>query len=146
MHDHDHVHTHDHDHEHDHGHTHDHGPGGHSHVPPPGASARDLIALGVSGGLIPCPDALTILLLSVPIGQIGFGLLMVSSFSLGLAAVLIAIGVLMVKARGLLERLMPGRGGENPAWVRVVPVVSAIIVVVLGVALMISAIAGQKWA
>jgi ABC-type nickel/cobalt efflux system permease component RcnA len=143
-----HQHAHDHDHAHDHGHTHDHdhGPGGHSHVPPPGASARDLIALGVSGGLIPCPDALTILLLSVPIGQIGFGLLMVSSFSLGLAAVLIAIGVLMVKARGLLERLMPGRGGENPAWVRVVPVVSAIIVVVLGVALMISAIAGQKWA
>jgi len=147
-HDHEHTHDHDHDHPHDHGpdHSHDHGPGGHSHVPPPGASARDLIALGVSGGLIPCPDALTILLLSVPIGQIGFGLLMVSSFSLGLAAVLIAIGVLMVKARGLLERLMPGRGGENPAWVRVVPVVSAIIVVVLGVALMISAIAGQKWA
>jgi nickel/cobalt exporter len=149
-HGHDHAHTHDHDqdhaHTHDHNHSHDHGPGGHSHVPPPGASARDLIALGVSGGLIPCPDALTILLLSVPIGQIGFGLLMVSSFSLGLATVLIAIGVLMVKARGLLERLMPGRGGENPAWVRVVPVVSAIIVVVLGVALMISAIAGQKWA
>ena len=116
----------------------------HSHVPPAGASARDLLALGISGGLVPCPDALAILLLTLPVGQLGFGLLLVSSFSLGLAAVLIAIGILMVKARGWLERFLPGRGDATP-WVRALPVASAVIVVVLGVALMIGALLGQKW-
>ncbi len=150
-HDHNHPHTHDmpdHPHEHDHasGHDHTHGPGGHSHVPPPGASARDLLALGVSGGLVPCPDALAILLLTIPVGQIGFGLLLVSSFSIGLAAVLIAIGILMVKAHGLLERLLPGGPGRNPRWIRALPVASAGVVIVLGVVLALSAVLGQKWA
>jgi nickel/cobalt transporter (NicO) family protein len=144
-HDHDHPHTHDHAHPHDHAHGHDHGPGGHSHAPRQGASARDLLALGVSGGLVPCPDALAILLLTAPVRQIGLGLGLVSSFSLGLAAVLIAIGVLMVRGRGLLERLLPGGVEGNPRWVRALPVVSAVVVVVLGVVLVMGAVVGQKW-
>jgi len=155
-HDHDHAQTqgaaHEHNHEddghahsHESGQVHDHGAGAHSHVPPAGTSARDLIALGISGGLVPCPDALAILLLTLPVGQIGLGLALVSSFSLGLAAVLIIIGVLMVRARALLERLLPGRGDASPGWVRALPVASAVVVVVLGVVLMVGAVTGQKW-
>jgi nickel/cobalt transporter (NicO) family protein len=94
---------------------------------------------------VPCPDALAILLLTAPVRQIGLGLGLVSSFSLGLAAVLIAIGVLMVRGRGLLERLLPGGVEGNPRWVRALPVVSAVVVVVLGVVLVMGAVVGQKW-
>ena len=150
-----HDHAHPHPHPHPHAHDHPHLPDAADPVPNPKSKIqnpksamrtwRDLVALGVSGGLVPCPDALAILILTVPIGQIGLGLLLVSSFSLGLAAVLILIGVLMVKARGLLERLMPGGDGGNPGWVRLLPVASAIIVMGLGILLLVEAIVGQQW-
>ncbi len=146
------IHSHDpadaHSHSHDpSGHT--HGPAGHTHGPAPPApgartNLRDLLALGVSGGLVPCPDALAILFLTLYFHQGGLGLALVGSFSIGLAAVLMAIGVLMVRARGLLERLLPG-GDPGPGWVRFLPVVSAVLVVGLGLALLIGALMGQRW-
>ncbi len=144
-----HVHTHapDHTHEHTHEshlhdeHAHPHGGHPHTHVPPPGASLRDLIGLGVSGGLVPCPDALAILFLAVSVQQIGLGIALVGSFSLGLAFVLISIGVLLVKARGLLERVLPGRAG--PAWSQWLPVVSAAVVILLGLVVIAGALGGR---
>src|SRR5204863_4133593 len=112
----------------------------HSALAAPGL--RDLLALGVSGGLVPCPDALGILFLTLYFHQGGLGLALVSSFSIGLAAVLIAIGVLMVKARGLLNRLLPGASG--PGWLRFLPVASAGIVMGLGVISAAGANFGQK--
>jgi ABC-type nickel/cobalt efflux system permease component RcnA len=138
------VHTHPHDHAHDHahdGHTHTHDGHTHAHVPPPGASLRDLIGLGVSGGLVPCPDALAILFLAVSVQQIGLGIALVGSFSLGLAFVLISIGVLLVKARGMLERVLPGRAG--PAWSQWLPVVSAAVVIILGIFVIAGALGGR---
>jgi ABC-type nickel/cobalt efflux system permease component RcnA len=144
-HDHDgHVHTHSHDHDHDHAHdrhTHSHGGHPHSHVPPPGTTLRDLIGLGVSGGLVPCPDALVILFLAVGAQQIGLGIVLVGSFSLGLAFVLIALGILLVKAGGLLERLLPGRSG--PGWLRWLPVISAAVVIVLRIFVVVGALGGR---
>jgi len=139
-HSHDHAHAHPHDHAHD-GHTHSHDGHIHMHVPPPGASLRDLIGLGVSGGLVPCPDALAILFLAVSVQQIGLGIALVGSFSLGLAFVLISIGVLLVKARGMLERMLPGRAG--PAWAQWLPVVSAAVVIILGLFVIAGALGGR---
>lgn len=65
---------------------------------------RDLLALGVSGGLIPCPSALILLLGAVAIGRAGFGLLLVLAFSAGLALVLTAIGLVLVWARRFFAR------------------------------------------
>src|SRR5262249_46485887 len=153
LHEHDHPHDHDHDHPHDHSHDHDyvhdhahphdhqHGPGGHTHAVPPGAAPRALLARGVSGGIVPCPEALIILILAIHASQIGYGLLLISSFSIGLAAVLILIGVLMVRARGLLDRVLPGG-----RWIYALPIVSAVVVTVIGLALSISTVVGQKWA
>jgi ABC-type nickel/cobalt efflux system permease component RcnA len=146
VHAHDHAHDHDHapDHPHDHahdGHSHSHDGHTHTHVPPPGASLRDLIGLGVSGGLVPCPDALAILFLAVSVQQIGLGIALVGSFSLGLAFVLISIGVLLVKARGWLERVLPGRSG--PGWAQWLPVVSAAVVIILGLFVIAGALAGR---
>jgi len=117
-HDHDHAHSHDHDHEHAHdrphphthtdGLVHSHGGHVHSHLPP-GADGerltwRGLLALGISGGLLPCPSALLALLGAVAVGRAGFGLLVVAAFSLGLAATLTGIGLLFLYAGRFLER------------------------------------------
>ncbi len=90
---HDHHHDHDHhhhDHQHSHEHAHDHG---HPHThPTPGVSRGQLFSLGVSGGLVPCPEALVVLLMAVSIHKLGLGLVILAAFSLGLAAGLIGNG------------------------------------------------------
>ena len=89
-----------------------------------------LLALGISGGIVPCPGALVILLLAVALHRIVFGLTLIISFSLGLAAILIAIGILMVKARPLMERFT----GEG-RLIRILPVVSSVVIVGVGFAM-----------
>jgi|GEM_PF-849031 len=126
---HDHEHDHDHDHHHDHTHLdvheHEHG----HEALEKGVRLGDLIALGISGGLAPCPDAFVVLLIAIAVGRLALGLVVILAFSLGLAAVLITVGILMVKVRPLVERL--GLGG---GFVRVyMPLASAFLVTVIGV-------------
>ena len=128
-HDHTHDHMHDHDHTHTHTHDHHHGPGGHSHVPEGDISWRSLIALAISGGLVPCESALVLLLSAISIGRVGLGLLLLLSFSLGLAGVLMGIGVMVLYAKRLLPKR--SRIGQGP-FMRWAPVASAVVVVVLG--------------
>jgi ABC-type nickel/cobalt efflux system permease component RcnA len=139
VHDHDHPHVHRHaDHEHDHGHAghhHDHGDSGHSHMPPEEITWRSLLALGVSGGLIPCPSALIVLLGAIALNKIGFGLILVLAFSLGLAATLTAIGVLFIYAGRLFERF-PSQGRV----IRLLPVFSALFVSAVGAAIIWNAL------
>jgi nickel/cobalt exporter len=130
-HDHDHPHTHDHVHTHTHTHTHTHSHGGHTHTHemPDEVSLSSLVALGVSGGLVPCETALVLLLTAIALRRVGLGLLLLVSFSLGLALVLMAIGVLVIYAKNLL----PGGGNASEhGFFRWVPVASAAIVMLLG--------------
>jgi len=62
------------------------------------------VALGVSGGLVPCPAALVLLLSAIPLDRLGFGMVLIVVFSMGLAVVLTSIDLLMVYARRLFER------------------------------------------
>jgi len=124
-HDHDH---HDHDHDHHH-HDHDHGPHGHSHVPEGDVTMGSLIALGASGGLVPCPSALVLLLSAIALGRVGLGLLLLVAFSMGLAIVLMGIGVLVLYAKHLLPDSQ--RTATHPAF-RIIPVVSAALIVCIG--------------
>src|SRR4051794_10260033 len=78
-------HTHEH-HAHDE-HTHSHGGHSHSHAPSD-LSWRGLLGMGASAGLIPCPSALVVLLGAIAQHQVGLGLLLITAFSLGLAATL----------------------------------------------------------
>ena len=100
-----------------------------------GISWKSLIALGISGGLVPCPDAIAILLIAITINRIAFGLGLIISFSLGLAIVLILIGIVMVQSKQIFARLQ---------WFSrvsfIVPVISAFVVLGLGAALSVSAI------
>ena len=103
-------HTHNHEHEHDHDHD-EHGHHGHGHVhyhPKPGErlSLWKLFALGVSGGLVPCPAAFALLLAAVSAGALAKGVSLVLVFSVGLAATLVAIGIGVVKAAGLAGKFM----------------------------------------
>jgi len=126
---HDHSHDHEHAHPHDHHHGHDHGPHGHRHMPEGDVTIGSLIALGASGGLVPCPSALVLLLSSIALGRIGLGLLLLVSFSAGLAIVLMAIGVAVLYAKNLLPDSQ--QTARHPAF-RLIPVFSAAIIVCLG--------------
>jgi ABC-type nickel/cobalt efflux system permease component RcnA len=85
--------------------------------------------LGASGGLVPCPSALVILLASIALGHVGLGLILLVSFSLGLAVVLMAIGMLVLYAKSWLPD--PQGASRHPLF-RLVPVFSAVVVVCLG--------------
>ena len=121
-------HEHGHEHAHDHGHDHGHG---HSHAPPEELSMRSLIGLGVSGGLLPCPSALVVLLSAIALHRLAFGLALIVAFSIGLASVISGIGLAVLYARKLFTRLPSDHGRV----VQVLPVASAVIITVLGLVL-----------
>ena len=109
------AHKHGHHHHH-HGHDHDHD-----------LSPRSLLAVGVSGGLLPCPSALVVLLAAISLHRTAFGLALVLAFSVGLAITITAIGLLAVLARGVFRRKsFDGR------LVRALPAVSAVAILVAG--------------
>lgn len=132
-HHHNHQHDHDHDHAHDHhqhGLAHDHGDGHvHSHVPEGDVTLASLVALGASGGLVPCPSALVLLLSSIALGRVALGLSLLVAFSAGLAVVLTGIGLAVVYARHLLPDSR--KAVQSPAF-RLIPVLSAAVIVCLG--------------
>jgi ABC-type nickel/cobalt efflux system permease component RcnA len=125
---HGHPHHHSHAHGHDHGHRHAHD--GHHHHDGT-ASLRELLTLGISGGIVPCPAALVVLLSAVSMNRVGFGLFLIVAFSAGLAAVLVGIGVLMVYARQSMSRFQ-SEGKWITHWL---PITSSAFIVLLGVAL-----------
>ncbi len=125
-------------------HSHSHGAGGlHSHGPvgehahkdrfgstkPDGkVSPRQLLVLGITGGIVPCPAALVVLLSAVAVHRVGFGLFLILAFSVGLAAVLIAMGLVAVYAGRMMSHLQ----AEGPLVQRWLPLISAAMITVLG--------------
>ncbi len=132
-----HSHDHGHDHEHSHGLHHHHN---HNHEHTQSKTWSSLLLLGVSGGLLPCPSALVVLLSAISLGRIGFGLALVSAFSLGLAAVLTGIGLILVYAKEQFEHLplqMPK--------LKMLPVAGALCITLIGVGITTQALLGQPW-
>jgi ABC-type nickel/cobalt efflux system permease component RcnA len=132
---------HDHDHSHDHDHEplpnatgeHSHGGIRHSHAPPAGTtlSWRSLILLGFAGGLVPSASALILLLGAVAAGRPGYGLALAVAFGLGMAAVLTGIGLAVVRAGKMLDR-MPSLG-RLTRFAPAVPWLSAAVVTGAGI-------------
>jgi ABC-type nickel/cobalt efflux system permease component RcnA len=123
-------------------HTHAHGE--HSHLPL-GADGskvtlRSLLALGISGGLLPCPSALVVMLGAIALNRIGFGVLLVLVFSLGLACVLTGIGLTMVYARRFFDRLP-----VHSRFAELIPAGSALFITVLGIGITVQALAQMGW-
>src|SRR5262249_33646782 len=114
-----------HGHHHDH-HHHDHAPA-HSHTHADSLSARSLVAVGVSRGLLPCPSALLVLLAAISLHRVAFGLVLIVAFSLGLALTITGIGLVAVYAKRVFGRMsMEGR------LVRLLPAVSALVILAAG--------------
>ena len=88
------------------------------------------VALGISGGLLPCPSALIVMLGAIALNRVAFGIVLVVAFSIGLAATLTAIGLVLISSGRLVERLRTasGGGGRDSALaliLRTVPVTGA---------------------
>jgi ABC-type nickel/cobalt efflux system permease component RcnA len=156
-----HEHHHDHDHHHDRasapihrhtwwgGHSREHGHGEadehqhpHTHEdvsnPSPAAvSFKSLFALGITGGIVPCPAALVVLLGALAIHRVAFGLFLIVAFSGGLAAVLIGFGLAMVYARRFMSRFAT-RGPLTERWL---PLVSSAVITVVGVTIALQSLA-----
>jgi ABC-type nickel/cobalt efflux system permease component RcnA len=126
-HHHGHHHGHSHGHSHGHHHGHDHGT----------VSRGSILSLGISGGLVPCPEALVVLMLSISLHRIALGLSLLVAFSIGLAAVLIAIGVAMVLAGPAMQK-----AAGDSAWTSRLPVVSSAVVTLLGLLMVVQALQG----
>ena len=94
------------------------------------------MTLGVTGGIVPCPAALVVLLSAVSLHRVAFGLYLIVAFSLGLAAVLISIGMITVYARRLLARV-PSDGPLINRWL---PAASATAITCLGVGIAVQAL------
>ena len=99
-------------------------------------TVRNLVALGVSGGLLPCPSALVVMLGAIALNRTAFGLALIAAFSIGLAGVLTGIGLALVYARRLFDRMpLDGRVA------RYMPVASAVLISLAGLAIVVEAVA-----
>lgn len=105
----------------------------HTYQSEPRSTFRRLVALGASGGLVPCPEALGVLIVAVSLRRQAFGMAMIISFSLGLAAVLVAIGIALVRARVVMNRFTTLPTAVSEKWL---PVLSALVVTLLGFAIL----------
>jgi ABC-type nickel/cobalt efflux system permease component RcnA len=118
-----HARGHGHEH-HDHHHHHEHD-----------LSPRALLAVGVSGGLLPCPSALVVLLAAISLHRVAFGMALVLAFSVGLALTISAIGLVAVLANGIFKRAsFEGR------LVRALPAVSALAILATGIVMTLRAL------
>ena len=115
-----------HAHSHDHSHPHDHDLS---------LSPRRLLGIGISGGIVPCPTALVVLLAAIPLHRVGYGLVLILAFSVGLAAAMTGIGLVAITAKRRFERI-----DFNGGLIRLLPAISALVVLGLGLAMTVRAL------
>lgn len=111
---------------HGHAHVHHDERSHHSDHGPRVIGGRGLLALAVAGGILPSPAAFVVLTGAVAAHRVGYGLALIFSFSVGLAASLMVVGLLALRARAVVTRSLAGR------WVGVIPILSALVIVGFG--------------
>lgn len=143
---HDHHHDHPHDHSHGgHGHGkhthggHNHSGHGHQHTSPEDlartyqgrtVSMGEVAWFGFTGGLLPCPSAIAVLLVCLHLKAVGLGIAMVAAFSVGLAATLITVGVVAAWGTGRAAQAWSG----FDRWAERLPFLSGCLVLLIGLA------------
>ena len=106
---------------------------------PERTSIWSLTALGISGGILPCPTAMAPLLYGLGSGQPSRGLWAVLAFSLGLAGVLVVVGLAVLQARKFVER-----GFSESRWIHYIPLISALLVTMFGLVLLVRTLLGSS--
>ena len=122
------THRHGHDDHHHHHHHHHHDGGGE-------LGWRSLTAVGISGGLLPCPSALVVLLAAISLHRVALGLLLIVAFSAGLAISIAGIGLGAILAKRTFGRL-----GFQGRVIGLLPAVSAIVIVLAGAVMTVRAL------
>ena len=117
---------------HVHGHHHHH-----DHAPEPASGMRGLLAVGVSGGILPCPSALVVLLAAISLHRVAFGLVLIVAFSVGLALAITAVGLAAVLAKKAFARR-----SFDGLLLRALPAMSAAVILAAGVAMTVRALPG----
>ncbi len=130
-------------HEHGHGHGHGHAGDRGGQGEPQRFGRGGLIGLGVAGGLVPSPSALLVLLAAIALGRTAFGVILVLGYGLGMAGALTAAGLILVRLRGRLGRVLDGRAATMTRLVNALPVATACLVLVVGIALTLRAMGGN---
>lgn len=115
---------------------HSHGFFTHTHEPKQ-LGTRSLLAVGFTGGLVPSPSALLVLLGGIALGRAWFGVVLVVAYGLGMAAALVGVGLALVKCRDWLERqsarlTLRGHGKGLRFLTRWLPAATAALVILLG--------------
>jgi len=147
-HGHSHDHTHDHGHSHAHGHSHDHSHGhGHTHSHSPGGLSRwEVLRLGILGGIVPCPSAFVIGLIAFQQQWYFAGLVMVLVFSMGLAMVLAAIGLVLVQTKDYLnEKRQTTKSRLYRVLEAKLPVFGALVITLIGAGMVMLAAIRLGW-
>ncbi|HGL4480920.1 nickel/cobalt efflux protein RcnA [Klebsiella oxytoca] len=152
-HNHNHNHNHDHDHDHDHHHAHHHPHQHHPHAHPLVATAEwqdahqrahaeeinrrfngqrvttgQIVLFGLTGGLIPCPASITVLLICLQLKKVSLGATLVLSFSVGLALTLVASGAIAALSLKHVANRWPGLNDLS----RKAPWISGALIIVVG--------------
>ncbi|EKZ9478185.1 nickel/cobalt efflux protein RcnA [Klebsiella oxytoca] len=152
-HNHNHNHNHDHDHDHDHHHAHHHPHQHHPHAYPLVATAEwqdahqrahaeeinrrfngqrvttgQIVLFGLTGGLIPCPASITVLLICLQLKKVSLGATLVLSFSVGLALTLVASGAIAALSLKHVANRWPGLNDLS----RKAPWISGALIIVVG--------------
>jgi ABC-type nickel/cobalt efflux system permease component RcnA len=119
---------------------HSHGGIRHTHLPSSSKqlSWRGLVALGLAGGMVPSVSALILLLGSFSLGRPAFGVVLTVAFGLGMAVVLVGVGVALVRASSLVERFAGVRVGASVG--RWLPAATAVVVVTAGALMTVQAL------
>ena len=121
-----------------HAHSHDHHD--HRHGPEGPVTMRALVALGISGGAVPCPSALVVLVAAISQHRLGLGMALITVFSLGLAATLTAVGLAVVYGGRLVSRLRPEKRLFGARFAGALPAASALLIVLAGTLITLRAI------
>ena len=140
-----HGHAHPHPHAAEHGHAHG-GFFGHTHAPltlESGKSQRsvfNLAVIGLSGGMVPCPAAIILLLLSWQLRVPGLGITCLLSFSLGLAGTLVGVGLLTILGKNLILRLLDrdGRRQASQALTAWLPILGGLLLLAMGLVVLLT--------
>lgn len=91
-------------------------------------TTSQIVLFGLTGGLIPCPAAITVLLLCIQLKQVSLGFALVVCFGLGLAATMVSAGVLAALSVKHLASRWSGFG----SFARQAPYASAVLIVLVG--------------
>jgi len=121
-------------HRHGHHHDHDHG----SREVSSGIGWKGLVALGLTGGLLPSASAVVLLLGAVNLGRVEFGLALVAAFGVGMATAMVAVGLGLVAATRFGIRKM-STATWLPRLTAVLPAAMGVVVTVIGMAMLLTA-------